>query len=93
MPIRLSRLADSKLTRVVSVPPTNISFPCPKISGSIVTKISSAIADGVRSPEVRSIFLAAGVDPVGSTPAEFGVFRQAEFAKLSKLVVVAGMKA
>ena len=59
----------------------------------IVTRLASEIAKGVRAPEVRSVFLAAGVDPVGSTPAEFAVFRKAEFAKLSKLVVTAGMKA
>jgi tripartite-type tricarboxylate transporter receptor subunit TctC len=59
----------------------------------IVAKLSAAIAPGMRIPEVRDGLIAVGADPVGSTPEEFSAFRAAEFAKLSKLVVQAGIKA
>ena len=59
----------------------------------IVARLSAAIANGMRMPEVRSGLLAVGADPVGSTPEEFAAFRKSEFAKLSKLVVQVGIKA
>lgn len=58
----------------------------------IIAKLAVAIAEGIRIPEVRGGLLAAGADPVGSSPEEFAVFRKAEFEKISKLVVQAGIK-
>lgn len=58
----------------------------------IVARLAAALAEGMRQPEVRNGLLAVGADPVGSTPAEFAAFRDAEFVKLSKLVVQAGIK-
>jgi hypothetical protein len=60
---------------------------------AIIAKLSAAIAEGMRRPEVRSGLLATGADPVGSTPGEFAAFRTVEFEKLSKLGVKAGIKA
>ncbi len=61
--------------------------------GTIVNRLSDAIAKIVRQPEVQQRLISVGADPVGGTPEEFARFRKAEFAKLSKLMSRAGVKA
>jgi tripartite-type tricarboxylate transporter receptor subunit TctC len=60
---------------------------------AIVSRLGDEIAKIMRMPDVRNKFIAMGADPVGSTPEEFAAFRKTELAKLSKLVVIAGIKA
>ena len=62
-------------------------------SRAIVLRLSDEIAKIMRMPEVRNKLTAMGADPIGSTPEEFAAFRKTEFAKLSKLVLKAGIKA
>ena len=61
--------------------------------GAIIARLGGAIATFMRAPEVRARFIGIGADPVGSTPQEFMVFRQAEFAKLARLAAKAGIRA
>jgi tripartite-type tricarboxylate transporter receptor subunit TctC len=59
---------------------------------TIVVKLSEEIARIMRGTDVRAKLIGMGADPVGSTPEEFATFRKAEFAKLARLVVKAGIK-
>ena len=58
----------------------------------IVIKLSAEISRIVRMPDVRDKLISGGADPIGTTPEEFGAFRQAEFEKFSKLLPKSGIK-
>jgi tripartite-type tricarboxylate transporter receptor subunit TctC len=62
-------------------------------SRAIVSRLGDEVAKIMRMPDVRNKFIAMGADPIGSTPEEFAAFRKTELAKLSKLVLIAGIKA
>ena len=57
----------------------------------IVAKISAGAARVMRLPELRERWSAQGVEPVGSTPAEFKSLLAAETAKWAKVVKAAGI--
>lgn len=60
---------------------------------AIVARLSDELGKIMRMPDVRGKLMGMGADPVGSTPEEFASFRKTEFAKLTKLVAKAGIKA
>jgi tripartite-type tricarboxylate transporter receptor subunit TctC len=57
----------------------------------IVNKLSAAVAEAVKSPEVAKRLSGEGSTPVGSTPDEFGTHIRAEVTKWRKLVKDAGL--
>ena len=59
---------------------------------AIVTKVSAELARAMRSPDLKAKLAAIGADAIGSTPEEFAAFRKAEFARMSTLVVKAGIQ-
>lgn len=59
-------------------------------SQEICTRVSREIANALRTPEVRSQLAAQRLDPLPSTPAEFGTYLKAEIAKWSKIVRAVG---
>jgi tripartite-type tricarboxylate transporter receptor subunit TctC len=62
-----------------------------KVPRPIVNKLSAAIAEGIKSPEVAKRLSGEGSTPVGSTPDEFGKHIAAEVNKWRKLVKEAGL--
>ena len=59
----------------------------------IVQKLNAECLKILAMPEVRERFLAQGVEPVGSTPEQFGEHIRAQMAKWAKVVQDAGVKA
>ena len=59
---------------------------------AVVGKLSAEMRKVLNLPEVRSILLAAGADPVGSSPQEFAAFFRAEIAKWTRIVQSAGIR-
>jgi tripartite-type tricarboxylate transporter receptor subunit TctC len=59
----------------------------------VVQKLNAEVTKILAMPDVRERFLAQGVEPVGSTPEEFGEHIKAQMAKWSKVVRDAGVKA
>jgi tripartite-type tricarboxylate transporter receptor subunit TctC len=57
-----------------------------KLPRPLVDKLSTAIAEGVKSPETAQRLSAEGSTPVGSTPDEFSAHIRSEIAKWRKLV-------
>jgi tripartite-type tricarboxylate transporter receptor subunit TctC len=57
-----------------------------KVPRPLVDKLSTAIAEGVKSPETAQRLSAEGSTPVGSTPDEFSAHIRSEIAKWRKLV-------
>jgi tripartite-type tricarboxylate transporter receptor subunit TctC len=58
----------------------------------IVTRISTEIQKGFKTPQMRERFSAMGADPVGGSPDQFAAFLKVEMAKWAKLVKAAGIK-
>ena len=58
----------------------------------IVAKISADAAAALRAPVLKARFAELGLEPVGSTPEEFGAFLRAEIAKWAPVVRASGAK-
>jgi tripartite-type tricarboxylate transporter receptor subunit TctC len=63
-----------------------------KVPRPIVDKLSAAIAEGVKSPEVAKRLSGEGSTPVGSTPDQFSAHIRNEVDKWRKLVKEAGLQ-
>jgi tripartite-type tricarboxylate transporter receptor subunit TctC len=63
-----------------------------KVPRPIVDKLSVAIAEAVKAPEVAKRLSGEGSTPVGSTPDQFSAHIRAEVDKWRKLVKEAGLK-
>jgi tripartite-type tricarboxylate transporter receptor subunit TctC len=59
----------------------------------IVQKLNAEVIRILAMPDVRERFLAQGVEPLGSTPEQFGEHIRAQMAKWAKVVQDAGVKA
>jgi tripartite-type tricarboxylate transporter receptor subunit TctC len=53
---------------------------------AVVARLQSEVAKAVRSPDLAKLFLDQTIEPVGSTPAEFGAFLRAEHDKWGKVI-------
>jgi len=62
-----------------------------KVPRAIVMKLSAAIAEAVKSPEVAQRLGADGSTPVGTTPEQFSAHIKSEIAKWRKVVKDAGL--
>ena len=59
----------------------------------IVAKLNAAVLKVLARPEVKERFATLGVSPLGSTPDEFGAFIREDFAKWTKVIADANIKA
>jgi tripartite-type tricarboxylate transporter receptor subunit TctC len=62
---------------------------CP---GEIVAKLQGEVLAALGNPQMRERIAALGLEPVGSTPAEFALFVQAEIRKYAEMVRAAGIR-
>jgi tripartite-type tricarboxylate transporter receptor subunit TctC len=58
----------------------------------VVERLSGEIRKALAVPEVRDSLIAQGVEPGGSSPAEFGAYVREEHAKWGKVIRTAGIK-
>ena len=59
---------------------------------AIVTRLNQEMVKALRNPALRERLVRDGVDPVGSTPKEFGAFIRVEMDKWAKAVKESGAK-
>jgi tripartite-type tricarboxylate transporter receptor subunit TctC len=59
---------------------------------ALIDRLSSAVRDAVRDPDVRRRLLAMGIEPVGNSPAEFGAFLRSQITRWAALVQGKGIK-
>src|SRR5688572_6689835 len=59
----------------------------------IVSRLNHELASATRMPDVREKLVNSGVEPMTSTPADFGAFIKSEVAKWRKVVSTAGIRA
>lgn len=58
----------------------------------LVERLAAAIAQGMRTPEVKARAAIDGSETVGDTPAEFDRFLRSEFARFAKVIKDAGIR-
>jgi tripartite-type tricarboxylate transporter receptor subunit TctC len=59
----------------------------------VIAKLNAEVLKILAMPDVRERFLAQGVEPMGSTPEQFGEHIRAQMTKWAKVVTDAGVKA
>lgn len=59
---------------------------------SAIERIGAEIQTAFKRQDVRERFIQMGIDPVGSSPAEFDKFLRAEVVKWAKVITEAGVK-
>jgi tripartite-type tricarboxylate transporter receptor subunit TctC len=65
----------------------------PRTPGGIAEKLSTAIVETLRLPEVAARLAALSAEPVGSTPAEMAAFMKLDAERWKKVIHAAGVKA
>ena len=106
---RLRALAQSGLTRSSIAPdlPTVVEAGVPGYEvvvwfglvapagtpREVIVKLNTEVLKVLAMPDVRERFLAQGVEPMGSTPEQFGEHIRAQMAKWGKVVKDAGVQA
>jgi tripartite-type tricarboxylate transporter receptor subunit TctC len=64
-----------------------------RTSPAIIEKLAREVIRIVHSPEVRTVMLNGGAEPIGNTPQEFAQYIKAEMAKWTKVVRASGITA
>jgi tripartite-type tricarboxylate transporter receptor subunit TctC len=62
-----------------------------KLPAEVVTRLNGAINEALREPAFRERLLAAGLEALPGTPAEFGAYLQREVAKWGRIVKETGV--
>ena len=70
---------------------THVMAPA-KTPAAIVNQLSAELAKAIAVPDVREKLLALGIEPVGSTPAEFTEHLKNEIARWGPIIAKAGVK-
>ena len=60
---------------------------------AIIARLHAEINKAMKLADVRERFVALGADPVASTPEEFSALIRDEYARWSKVIREAGIKA
>ena len=58
----------------------------------VVARLNAEVNKALASPDVHDKLVAAGIDPVGGSPAQFGAFIQSEMLRWAKVADAAGVK-
>lgn len=59
----------------------------------IVTRLNTEINKALASPDLKEKLLSVGVQPLGTTPEQFGTFIRTEATRYAKIIKAAGIKA
>jgi tripartite-type tricarboxylate transporter receptor subunit TctC len=65
----------------------------PKTPAPVADKLSSAVAEAIRQPEVLNRLAALSAEPVGGTPSEMAAFMKQEEARWKGVIQAAQVKA
>jgi tripartite-type tricarboxylate transporter receptor subunit TctC len=59
----------------------------------IINRLNAELAKSVTAPDMKAKFASAGVEPLTSTPEEFGAFIKSEATRFARVIKDAGIKA
>jgi len=83
-PVAESGLPGYELIAVLGV------FAPAKTPAAIIRRLNQEIKHAIEQPEVRKKFLAAGVEPMSSSPEELSAIMKSELAKFGDMIKAAG---
>ncbi len=86
----LPTLAESGLAGFESTTWQGFAVPA-ATPREIITRLNTEIARVLQTAEIRERFAALGVEPLDSTPAQFGAYLQSEIDKWGKVVRATGL--
>jgi tripartite-type tricarboxylate transporter receptor subunit TctC len=81
----LPTIAESGLPGYESVASQGVFAPA-KTPAAIITLINREVVRALNEPDVKQKLLNSGVEPVGTTPEQFGEFMKSDSAKMGKLI-------
>jgi tripartite-type tricarboxylate transporter receptor subunit TctC len=87
----LPTVAASGLPGYESTSPFGVFAPL-NTPAAIIARLNRDIARGLNDADIKARFTGAGVETVGSTPAELGAMVKTEMAKWGKLIRDAGIR-
>jgi tripartite-type tricarboxylate transporter receptor subunit TctC len=61
-------------------------------SAAIINKVHAEVVKSLQHPDVKSYMTREGVEPIGSTPAEFAVHINREIEKYARIIKLSGAK-
>ena len=64
-----------------------------RLPQDVVSRLNAASLAALKAPEVREQLARQGMDPMGSTPAEFAAHLKREVVKWASVIKKAGIKA
>ncbi len=84
-------VAEAGLPGFVAIAWFGVMAP-PKTSPEIAARLSAAIAEALRHPDVQRRLVDLSAEPVGSTPAEMAAFMKDEVERWRRVIKSAGVK-
>ena len=87
----LPTVAQSGLTGYEFAQTLGVLAPA-KTPAPIINRLNREIVRVIHQPDVKQKFFVAGVEPVGSTPAEFGAMIKSDMVRLGKVIRDAGIR-
>jgi len=73
---------------------TEIGFVAPTgTPRPVIEKLNSEIVKALKTPEIAQQLITLGMDPVGSTPEQYGESMRANYEKYGKMVKISGARA
>ena len=64
-----------------------------KVPAAVINRLYQEVVQVLKTPDVRVRFISAGVEPVGTTPAEFAARINVDMVRLGKVIKDAGIRA
>lgn len=68
------------------------SFPCAATPAAIVKFLNTEMVQVLNTPEARDRLIKAGIEVVGSSPAQFSAAIKADMARMGPIIRKAGMR-
>ena len=59
---------------------------------ALIARLNSELHKALATPDLKSRLVTAGIEPLSSTPQEFGAFIQTETVRYAKVIKDAGIK-
>jgi tripartite-type tricarboxylate transporter receptor subunit TctC len=68
-------------------------FAPAKTPAAIINRLNQEVVRVINQPDMKAKFLAAGIEPVASSPEELGTLRKSDMVRMGKLIKDAGISA
>ena len=86
-------LLTGELERTLGLPSGTLRFELQvETPRAVIGRLAEAVSRTVKSPEARERLIAAGLEVVDSTPAEYAAFRKRDLAMWARMIKEANIR-